>query len=49
MFDDLFGDDDFVIDPDDLETVTEEKDAWDTGIDPDIFSSGEEQDIFTTK
>jgi hypothetical protein len=46
-FDDLFSEDEFVIDPDDLELQTEEK--WDTGISPDIFASGSEPDIFNTK
>lgn len=48
MFDDLFTEEDFVLDPEDLETnPTGEK--WDTGIVPDIFASGEEPDIFSTK
>ena len=46
-FDDLFSEDEFVIDPEDLELQTEEK--WDTGITPDIFASGSAPDIFSTK
>lgn len=51
-FDDFFdfNDNDFVIDPDELHPRENNEDnAWDSGIDPDIFASGEKQDIFTTK
>jgi len=47
QFDDFFDQEDFLIDPEDLENKSDE--AWDTGINPDIFTSGVEQDIFTTK
>jgi len=46
-FDDFFGDDDFLIDPEDIEQSSEE--AWNTGSQSDIFASGENQDIFSTK
>lgn len=47
-FDDLFGPDDFVLDPEDeREIVTTEN--WDTGNEVDIFKSGEMPDIFSTK
>lgn len=46
-FDDLFSEDEFLIDPEDLELQTDEK--WDTGVSPDIFTSGEKPDIFNTK
>jgi hypothetical protein len=45
-FEDFFDQEDFLIDPDELENKDGE--TWDTGIEPDIFSSGVEQDIFTT-
>lgn len=51
-FDDLFGPDDFVIDADDVQQVTdgnENAGSWDTGNSPDIFASGEQPDIFSTK
>jgi len=48
-WDDLFGDDDFlVVDENDLAVQSTEGDAWDTGCDPDIFASGQNQDIFST-
>lgn len=46
-FDDFFDQTEFLIDPDEHEIVQREN--WDTGINPDIFSSGETPDIFTTK
>mgnify|MGYP003565084696 CR=1 FL=1 len=46
-FDDFFNEGDFVIDPDDF-YPRETGENWDTGIDPDIFTSGEQQDIFFT-
>lgn len=46
-FDDFFQSDEFLIDPEDLETPSGEN--WDTGIQPDIFATGELPDIFTTK
>ena len=46
MFEDLLTDDDFLIDPE-IEEVSDEN--WDTGITPDIFTSGQEPDIFTTR
>lgn len=51
-FDDFFDEGDFIItDPEDIsgdlpETVGE---GWDTGMNPDIFASGETPDIFSTK
>lgn len=48
-FDDLFGPDDFSIDPEDLVSHDGVGEAWDTGVQPDIFASGEKQDIFSTK
>lgn len=47
-FDDIFGPDDFVIDPEDVRDVVSQEN-WDTGNDPDIFKSGEQPDIFSTK
>ncbi len=47
MFDDLFTADEFLIDPEDVQAPTGEN--WDTGIVPDIFASGDSQDIFNTK
>lgn len=47
QFDDFFDQDDFLIDPEDLENTSDEN--WDTGVKPDIFVSGGEQDIFSTK
>ena len=47
QFDDFFDQEDFMIDPEDLENKSDE--VWETGIDPDIFVSGAEQDIFSTK
>jgi hypothetical protein len=47
-FDDLFSNDDFLIDPEDVREVTRTE-SWDTGNDPDIFGTGETPDIFTTK
>ena len=47
-FDDIFDDSDFMIDPDDLYPRESEGD-WDTGIEPDVFASGEKQDLFSTK
>jgi hypothetical protein len=46
-FDDFFQQDEFMIDPEDLETPQGE--SWDTGIQQDIFASGEKQDIFNTR
>ena len=47
-FDDgLFDLDDFLIDPEDVSGDNAE--TWDTGIESDIFASGSEPDIFTTK
>lgn len=46
-YDDFFGDEDFLIDPEALENDSGEN--WDTGISPDICSTGEPQDIFSTK
>jgi len=51
-FEDFFGQDDFLIDPEDLESATDVTaggESWDTGSIPDIFASGECQDIFSTK
>jgi hypothetical protein len=47
-FDEFFDFDDFAIDPDDLDSVSQDE-SWDTGIEPDIFATGENQDIFSTK
>ena len=44
---DFFGEEEFLIDPEDLEVKGNEN--WDTGINPDIFSTGETPDIFSTK
>lgn len=46
-FDDFFNQEDFLIDPDDMENTSGE--TFDTGIVPDIFASGQSPDIFTTK
>jgi len=46
-FDDFFGQEDFLIDPDEKELKTTEN--WDTGIDSDIFVTGSNPDIFSTK
>ncbi len=48
-FDDFFGQDEFLIDPEDAQNLPEGAENWDTGIAPDIFKSGENQDIFNTK
>lgn len=48
MFDDFFGQDDFLIDPDDVDDIPQGEN-WNTGIHPDIFTSGNNQDIFSTK
>ena len=49
-FDDFFdlAEEDFIIDPDDYHS-RDDNESWDTGIEPDIFSTGQAQDIFTTK
>ncbi len=47
-FDEIFGPDDFVIDPEDVRDVVQNEN-WDTGNEPDIFKSGERPDIFSTK
>ncbi len=47
VFDDFFAQDEFLIDPDDLELETDEN--WDTGIKSDIFATGQNPDIFKTK
>jgi hypothetical protein len=47
MFDDFFNDEDFVLDPEDLQNNSGEE--WETGIEPDMFSSGETPDIWSTK
>jgi hypothetical protein len=49
MFDDLFGPDDFMLDPEDVQNQVEGTESWDTGNESDIFASGESPDIFTTK
>lgn len=49
VFDDFFGQDEFLIDPEDAQNLPEGAENWDTGIAPDIFKSGENQDIFNTK
>jgi hypothetical protein len=49
MFNDFFDQDEFLIDPTDEDTATTTMGSWDTGIQPDIFSSGEKPDIFSTK
>jgi len=46
-FDDFFQQDEFLIDPEDVVATTGEN--WDTGIQRDIFASGDIQDIFSTK
>lgn len=51
-FDDLFGVDDFMIDEEDVQQVTDggnETGSWDTGNNPDIYATGERPDIFNTK
>ena len=48
-FDDFFGENEFLIDPEDLEVQESENEKWDTGIKSDIFATGIEPDIFTTK
>jgi hypothetical protein len=47
-FDDLFGTDDFLIDPEEVQEVIATE-GWDTGNEPDIFGTGQRQDIFSTK
>ena len=46
-YEDFFGQEDFLIDPEDLETENTTE-PFDTGIVPDIFASGDNQDIFST-
>lgn len=48
MFDDFFQQDEFLIDPEDIKP-SEDVENWDTGNTPDIFASGQEPDIFSTK
>lgn len=48
IFDDFFDEGDFIIDPEDIES-RDDIEEWDTGIDPDLFASGGDQDIFSTK
>jgi len=50
-FDDFFSDDDFIIDPQDVTGDLPERsgEGWDTGMDSDIFATGEMPDIFSTK
>ena len=47
-FDDLFTNDDFLIDPEDEREIVQTE-SWDTGNSPDIFASGERPDIFSTR
>jgi len=47
-FDDFFDEGDFIIDPDDYHP-RDTNESWDTGNSPDIFASGDDQDIFSTK
>jgi hypothetical protein len=47
-FDDLFSNDDFLIDPEDVREVVPTEN-WDTGNEADIFGTGERPDIFSTK
>jgi hypothetical protein len=49
IFDDFFDQQDFVIDPDDLHSRENVNEDWDTGVTPDVFKSGGDQDIFSTK
>jgi len=49
MNDDFFDIDEFVIDPGEVDTVPTNDELFDTGRDPDLFSSGVPQDIFNTK
>lgn len=46
-YEDFFDEGDFLIDPEDVNSGTGE--AWDTGVPCDIFATGHEPDIFTTK
>ena len=46
-FDDFFDQNDFLIDPEEMENNSGE--TFDTGIAPDIFTSGQQPDIFNTK
>lgn len=46
MYEDFLGQEDFMIDPEDLDVESTE--PFETGIVPDIFASGENQDIFST-
>lgn len=46
--DDFFDIDEFVIDPEEINQVSEEE-LFDTGREPDLFSSGTPQDIFNTR
>ena len=48
-FDDFFNQDEFLIDPEDTQDLPVTTENWDTGIDADIFASGESPDIFNTK
>ena len=47
MYDDFFGQDEFLIEPDTRDSRDSEN--WDTGNSPDIFATGEASDIFSTK
>ena len=48
VLDDFFAQDEFLIDPDDLELDSTDEN-WDTGIKSDIFATGSNPDIFSTK
>ncbi len=48
-FDEFFGQDEFMIDPEDVKDLPANAENWDTGNTPDIFKSGENPDIFSTK
>ena len=48
-FDDFFQQDEFLIDPEDIQDLPATTENWDTGNVPDIFASGDSPDIFTTK
>lgn len=49
MFEDLLGADDFILDPEDIQSVAPGGEGWDSGIEPDIFASGETPDLWSTK
>ena len=47
-FDDFLGSEDFLI-LEEEDYASPDGESWDTGVAPDIYSTGQPQDIFSTK